>query len=168
MATHVAAGRLPGLVTLVACGDDVHIDAIGTPSFDDDAPLARDAIFRIASLTKPITAVATMSLVEEGLLRLEDPIDELVPRAIHGGHPTPTELALEDVPIGQRDAEAIRHIAHDAPNISGVRPPDSCNVAVAREAGRCDRRDSNPHGLPHRILSPARLPVPPRSQAARI
>ncbi len=79
MAAHVAAGRLPGLVTLAARGDDVHIDTVGTPSFVDDAPLARDAIFRIASLTKPITAVATMSLVEEGLLRLEDPIDELVP-----------------------------------------------------------------------------------------
>jgi CubicO group peptidase (beta-lactamase class C family) len=48
-------------------------------SFVDDAPLARDAIFRIVSLTKPITAAATMSLVEEGLLRLKDPIDELVP-----------------------------------------------------------------------------------------
>jgi CubicO group peptidase (beta-lactamase class C family) len=79
MAAHVAAGRLPGLVTLVACGDDVHIDTIGTPSFVNDTPLARDAIFRIASLTKPITAVATMSLVEEGLLRLEEPIDELLP-----------------------------------------------------------------------------------------
>jgi CubicO group peptidase (beta-lactamase class C family) len=79
MAAHVAGGLLPGLVALVACGDDVHIDAIGTPSFVDDAPLARDAVFRIASLTKPITAVATMSLVEEGILRLEEPIDELVP-----------------------------------------------------------------------------------------
>jgi CubicO group peptidase (beta-lactamase class C family) len=79
MAAHVAAGRLPGLVTLVAGGDDLHIDTIGTPSFAGDAPLARDAIFRIASLTKPIVAAATMSLVEEGLLRLEDPIDELVP-----------------------------------------------------------------------------------------
>ena len=79
MAAHVAAGRLPGLVTLVASGDDVHVGTIGTPSFVDDAPLACDAIFRIASLTKPITAVAAMSLVEEGLLRLEEPIDELVP-----------------------------------------------------------------------------------------
>jgi len=79
MAAHVAAGRLPGLVTLVACGDDVQIDAIGTPSFVDSTPLAPDAIFRIASLTKPITAVATMSLIEEGRLGLEDPIDELVP-----------------------------------------------------------------------------------------
>jgi CubicO group peptidase (beta-lactamase class C family) len=79
MEAHVAAGRLPGLVTLVAYGDDVHMDTIGTPSFVDETPLRRDAIFRIASLTKPITAVATMSLVEEGLLRLEEPIDELVP-----------------------------------------------------------------------------------------
>ncbi|MDQ6911144.1 MAG: beta-lactamase family protein, partial [Actinomycetota bacterium] len=79
MAAHVAAGRLPGLVTLVAWGDEVHIETVGTPSFVDDTPLARDAIFRIASLTKPITAVATMSLVEEGILRLEEPIDELVP-----------------------------------------------------------------------------------------
>jgi CubicO group peptidase (beta-lactamase class C family) len=79
MAAHVAAGELPGLVTLVARGEDAHIDTIGTPSFVDDTPLARDAIFRIASLTKPITAAATMTLVEEGLLRLEEPIDELVP-----------------------------------------------------------------------------------------
>jgi CubicO group peptidase (beta-lactamase class C family) len=79
MAAHVGAGRLPGLVTLVACGDDVHVDTIGTPSFADDTPMARDAIFRIASLSKPITAVATMTLVEEGLLHLEQPIDEFVP-----------------------------------------------------------------------------------------
>jgi CubicO group peptidase (beta-lactamase class C family) len=79
MAAEVAAGRLPGLITLVACGDDVHVDTIGTPSFADDTPLARDAIFRIASLSKPVTAVATMSLVDEGLLRLDEPIDELVP-----------------------------------------------------------------------------------------
>jgi CubicO group peptidase (beta-lactamase class C family) len=79
MAAHVGAGRLPGLVSLVACGEDVHVDTIGSPSVAGDAPLARDAIFRIASLTKPITAAATLSLVEEGRLRLEQPIDELVP-----------------------------------------------------------------------------------------
>jgi CubicO group peptidase (beta-lactamase class C family) len=79
MAAHVAPGRLPALVTLVASGGDVHIDTFGTPSAASDTPLARDAIFRIASLTKPVTAVATMSLVEEGLLRLDEPIDELVP-----------------------------------------------------------------------------------------
>jgi CubicO group peptidase (beta-lactamase class C family) len=79
MAAHVASRELSGVVTLVARGDEVHVDLVGTPSFADDAPLARDAIFRIASLTKPITAAAAMSLVEEGILRLEDPIDDLIP-----------------------------------------------------------------------------------------
>jgi CubicO group peptidase (beta-lactamase class C family) len=79
MAAHVADGVAPGLVTLVASGDEVHIDTFGTPSFDDDTPLARGAIFRIASLTKPITAVATLSLVEEGRLRLDQRIDDLLP-----------------------------------------------------------------------------------------
>jgi CubicO group peptidase (beta-lactamase class C family) len=79
MAAHVAAGRLPGLVTLVAHGDELHVDTIGSPSFGSDEPLRRDAIFRIASLTKPITAAAALSLVDEGLLRLEQPIDELLP-----------------------------------------------------------------------------------------
>jgi CubicO group peptidase (beta-lactamase class C family) len=79
MGAHVGPGRLPGLITLVACGGDVHIDTIGAPSTAEDAPLRRDAIVRIASLTKPITAVATMSLVEEGLLALNEPIDELLP-----------------------------------------------------------------------------------------
>src|ERR1700737_4306048 len=63
MSAHVEAGGMPGLVALVARGDDVHIDTIGSPSFGDRTPLDRSAIFRIASLTKPITAAATMSLV---------------------------------------------------------------------------------------------------------
>jgi hypothetical protein len=63
MAIYVATGYLPGLVTLVACGDDVHVVAIGTPSFADDTPLARDAIFRIASLT-PRSGVTGIVLTE--------------------------------------------------------------------------------------------------------
>jgi CubicO group peptidase (beta-lactamase class C family) len=80
MAARVADGELPGLVTLVARGDDeVHVDAIGTPSFADRTPLSRDAIFRIASLSKPVIAVAAMSLVDDGLLRLDQPVDDLLP-----------------------------------------------------------------------------------------
>src|SRR5438105_13007863 len=58
VAAHVAARRLPGLVTLVACGDDVHVDPIGTPAFAGDAPMARDAIFQIDTITHPIVAVS--------------------------------------------------------------------------------------------------------------
>ena len=79
MAAHVDAGEMPGLAMLVARGDAVHVETIGSPSFADAAPLDRSAIFRIASLTKPITAVATMKLVEEGVLRLDQSIDDLLP-----------------------------------------------------------------------------------------
>ena len=54
-------------------------DTIGSPSFGSGEPLRRDAIFRIASLTKPITAAATLSLVDEGLRQLGQPVDELLP-----------------------------------------------------------------------------------------
>src|SRR3981081_3297079 len=70
MASRVAKGELPGMVTLVAQAEDVHVDAIGVMAFGGDQPMRRDTIFRIASMTKPILATATMMLVEEGKLAL--------------------------------------------------------------------------------------------------
>ena len=70
---HVDSGRLPGLVALISRRGAEHLDAIGTLAFDRIAPMRRDTIFRLASVTKPITAVAAMILVEECKLRLDDP-----------------------------------------------------------------------------------------------
>jgi CubicO group peptidase (beta-lactamase class C family) len=67
LATHVERGELPGLATLLAVHDEVHVTVLGTKSFDDAESLERDAIFRIASLTKPIAATATMALVDDGV-----------------------------------------------------------------------------------------------------
>lgn len=79
LAGHVERGRVPGLVTGIDRRGDVVVDALGTLAFDGDEPIRRDTIFRIASVTKPITAVAAMILVEEAVLRLDDPVDELLP-----------------------------------------------------------------------------------------
>ena len=79
MAARVAKGELPGMVTLVAEGDDVHVDSIGAMAFGSDEPMRRDTIFRIASMTKPILATATMMLVEDGKLALDEPVDRLLP-----------------------------------------------------------------------------------------
>src|SRR6266571_1637409 len=79
MAARVAKGELPGLVTLVARGDDVHVDTIGAMAFGGNEPMRRDTIFRIASLTKPILATATMILIEEGKLALGEPVQRLLP-----------------------------------------------------------------------------------------
>jgi CubicO group peptidase (beta-lactamase class C family) len=76
---HVGSGRLPGLVALISRHGAEHLDAIGTLAFDRTEPMRRDTIFRVASVTKPITAVAAMILVEECKLRLDDPVDEFLP-----------------------------------------------------------------------------------------
>ena len=78
MAGHVERGAMPGLITLVARHGDVHVDVIGAKAFGHPEPMERDAIFRIASLTKPIAAVAAMALVEEGTLQLDAPVDDLL------------------------------------------------------------------------------------------
>ena len=76
---HVDSGRLPGLVAFISRRGAEHVDTIGTLAFDRTAPMRRDTIFRLASVTKPITAVAAMILVEECKLRLDDPVDEWLP-----------------------------------------------------------------------------------------
>jgi CubicO group peptidase (beta-lactamase class C family) len=77
-AKHVGDTRVPGLVALVARGDEVHVEALGTLAVGG-SPVARDSIFRIASTSKPITAAATLALVGEGLIGLDEPVDRLLP-----------------------------------------------------------------------------------------
>jgi hypothetical protein len=79
MAGFVERGEVPGLVTLVSRRAEVHVDAIGLKRLDGSDPMRRDTIFRIASMTKPITAAAAMILVEECKLRLDEPMDRLQP-----------------------------------------------------------------------------------------
>ncbi len=79
MAGYVERGDVPGLVTLVSRHGEVHVDAIGMKASGGDDPIQRDTIFRISSMTKPITAVATMLLVEECKLRLDEPVERLLP-----------------------------------------------------------------------------------------
>lgn len=79
MAARVANGELPGLVTMLARGDEVHVDTIGCHDFDGAVPMRRDSLFRVASLTKPILATVTMILVSEGALDLDEPVDRLLP-----------------------------------------------------------------------------------------
>ncbi|MGZ4637958.1 MAG: serine hydrolase domain-containing protein [Actinomycetes bacterium] len=75
---HVGDERVPGLVSLVASGDQVHVDALGSLAVRG-APVSRDSIFRIASTTKPITAAATLAVVAEGLVGLDEPVERLLP-----------------------------------------------------------------------------------------
>lgn len=76
---HIERGDIPGMVALVSRHDDVHVEVLGNLHVGRSDPMPRDAIFRIASITKPVAAVAAMILIEEGRLRLDDSIEPWVP-----------------------------------------------------------------------------------------
>jgi CubicO group peptidase (beta-lactamase class C family) len=76
----IDAGALAGAVTLVARnGEIVHLEAHGMANIEAREAMRTDSIFRIASMTKPVTATAIMMLVEEGRIRLDDPVSRFIP-----------------------------------------------------------------------------------------
>jgi len=96
LAEYVADGSLPGAVGLVARGDETEVAVVGSAAVDGP-PMARNSIFRLASITKPITAAAVMILVEDGRIALHDRVDQWLPEL---ANPTVVRTAasrVEDV-----------------------------------------------------------------------
>ena len=80
MARHIQAGNITGAVTAVARrGKIVHYEAHGYSDPEKKTPMIKDALFRMASSTKPVTGVAVLMLVEEGRIRLSDPVSQYIP-----------------------------------------------------------------------------------------
>jgi CubicO group peptidase (beta-lactamase class C family) len=101
-ASHVGPDRVPGLVALVASGDDVHVEALGELSIGGP-PVRRDSLFRIASTTKPITGAVTMALVDEGLLSLDEPVRRLLPELASPRVLRRMDGPLEDTVAAERE-----------------------------------------------------------------
>jgi len=77
---HIAAGSFSGAVALVARNGKVgYHEAFGQMDLDAKKPMAKDGIFAIMSMTKPIIGVATLMMMEEGKVRLQDPISKFIP-----------------------------------------------------------------------------------------
>ena len=77
---YVDAGRFPGVLTLIwRRGRIAHLRALGLADVERRTPLREDALFRIYSMTKPLTSVAFMMLVEQGLVALDTPVHTLIP-----------------------------------------------------------------------------------------
>ncbi|NEB40638.1 serine hydrolase domain-containing protein [Streptomyces sp. SID14515] len=77
--THIAEGSMPGAVALVARGERTEVVSAGTAGLAGSAPMRRDSLFRIASITKPVVAAAAMTLVEDGLIAPADPVSAWLP-----------------------------------------------------------------------------------------
>jgi CubicO group peptidase (beta-lactamase class C family) len=77
---YVDTGRMPGTLSLVwRRGEIAHFSAVGMADVERKKKLAEDTIFRIYSMTKPITSVAIMMLVEQGIVSLDDPVHKFIP-----------------------------------------------------------------------------------------
>ena len=77
---HIDAHDITGAVTLVARkGRIAHLEAHGLMNLDAKKPMAKDSLFWLASMSKPVTGVAIMMLMEEGKLRLNDPVSKFIP-----------------------------------------------------------------------------------------
>lgn len=79
MARHVDRGAAPVLVSLVSRRGEAHVDIIGATALDGRHAMRPDTIFRISSMTNPVTAVATLILLEECVLRLDEPVERFLP-----------------------------------------------------------------------------------------
>ncbi len=97
---HVGDGKLAGAQTLVwRRGEVVHSECAGVLDRETDSPMPEDAIFRLYSMTKPITCVALMMLYERGLLQLFDPVSKFIAAfadvKVHGSESGVAEIDLE-------------------------------------------------------------------------
>ena len=80
LSEHIKEGRFPGFITAVARkGRVVHFETQGFSDIEKQIPLQKDSLFRIYSMSKPITGVALMILIEEGKIRLNDPVSLYIP-----------------------------------------------------------------------------------------
>jgi CubicO group peptidase (beta-lactamase class C family) len=106
----VATGDVPGVVSLVCHrGNIVHADATGLRDIDNQLPMERSTIFGIASMSKPVTAVLALTLLEEGKIRLDDPITRWLPEframrvlrrpdaPLDDTYPAPRAITVEDL-----------------------------------------------------------------------
>ena len=108
---HVAAGTAPGLVALVADGSQTHVEMFGS--------VERDTIFRLASLSKPLTAAATMILVEDCRFRLDDPVDEWLPELANRRVLARIDAPLDETVPAQR-AITVRDLLTQTPGFGLV------------------------------------------------
>ncbi|MDF2684014.1 MAG: serine hydrolase [Brevibacillus sp.] len=136
MAGYVERGKVPGIVGLVWRHGEVHVEAIGKLAVDGDDPMSRDTLFRIASMTKPIIAAAAMILVEECVVRLDDPIDRFLPELANRRVLKQIDGPLDDTVPAKRSI-TLRDLLTFRLGIGAVMaPPDSFPIQRAmKEAG---------------------------------
>ncbi len=144
----VERGEVPGLITLVSRRGEVHADVIGTRAFGESVPMQYDTIFRISSMTKPIIAVATMILVEEGKLQLDMSVDTLLPELAARQVLKRFDGPLDDTEPVQRPI-TVRDLLTFRMGFGQVMaPPDTAPILKAAQEQQIGMGPPNPSQMP--------------------
>ncbi|MFT6407429.1 MAG: CubicO group peptidase (beta-lactamase class C family) [Arenicella sp.] len=121
---YVAEGNYSGLVSLIARkGKIVHFQAHGNLGVDNDTPMETDTLFRIYSMTKPVTAIAAMMLYEQGKFHLNDPVSKYLPAFAEQKVLVDGELVATDSPMLMRQL-----FTHTAGLSYGFNPNDPVDI----------------------------------------
>ena len=148
MAGYVDRGQVPGLVALVSRAGELRVDALGSLAVGGQSRVQRDTIFRIASMTKPVTAAAAMILVEECQLRLDEPVDRLLPELADRKVIKRFEGALDDTVPAKRSI-TVRDLLTFRMGFGIVgAPPDPCPILKAASDLRIGLGPPSPASMP--------------------
>lgn len=147
---YVTRAEVPGLVALVSRGASLHVETVGYKAFEQGGAVARDTLFRISSMSKPVTAVATLMLIEEGKLQLDEPVDRLLPELAERKVLRRLDSPLDDTVPAQRPI-TVRDLLTFGMGFGQLMvPPDAYPITRAANALEIGM------GPP----APARMPAP--------
>jgi len=135
MQRYVNSGKIAGFVSLVAQdGEIIYLDKYGFQNIETKTPMHLDTIFRLFSMTKPITSVALMMLFEQGFIRLEEPVSKYIPE-------------FDDIKVLGKDGK-----------LESIHTPITVKMLLTHTGGLCygewDSHEVSKHYEGHNILDP--------------
>ncbi len=146
---YVDDGVLAGTVMLMAKNDQIYMDKYGMQNIEESIPMSFETIFRLASMTKPITSTAVMMLVEEGRLQLDDPVGKYIP-AFKKAKVYKAENKTEklDTPI------TIRHLMSHTGGITSGFDPSPAGQLCAKKM-----KEKGPKNLEELVIALTETPL---------
>src|SRR5690348_1267411 len=129
---HVESGFVPGMLAVLARHGEVHVEATGTLAFEgagSTTPMAGDTVCRMGSMSKPIVAACAMTLVEDCTLRLDDPVDDLLPELAEMSVLADPNGPLDNTVPAKRPI-TLRHLLTFTPG-TGMVPAEPGTVPIA-------------------------------------
>ncbi|HEX2438486.1 MAG TPA: serine hydrolase domain-containing protein [Methylomirabilota bacterium] len=157
----IDAGKIPGAVALVARrGQIVYFEAFGARDKAANAPMTKDAIFRLYSMTKPFTSVAAMMLMEDGKLVITDPVSKFIPQlgrrevSVPQFDPATGKVGYVTVPA-EREITVQDLLRHTSGIVYGQNTPNT-RVSELYEANKVGWADQTPEEQIERL---SRVPL---------